>query len=449
MNIDVYISNISEDVWDFIESLKAEERKFEIEENAYLSDREILTLDPQATSIIIFPEKIDPIFIEYYKKLFNNNSVTVLVPKLHSGQVCLDFRADQQLWDRLVELGKSNTLVLKSYSSSRQFFDLVQALKDAGCKVVTPESPIVGAESSANYFGSKSGIRETASILAKQSAENDKWIADGVIVNSKEDAVEFATKFYLERGGVVIKTNKAHSGAGVVIVHPNSIEGDVKDHFRYLFDQEEYWSKFPIIIEEFLVVDPSVGGGNPNCEYRIDESGKSELLFVCGMRITPEGVFKGIEINNHILSRSIRDRLTTYGEALARVYTEAGYRGYFDVDCMYTQDKQLLITESNVRKTGGTHVYHTGTILLGPKYCEEYYLLSNNTHPLPNNTMLNFQNLLRILTPILFSSEKKEGVILASSNILKQGKLSHIIVGKNKEAAYAYEAEMERLLQQV
>ncbi|MDQ5951667.1 MAG: hypothetical protein QG639_948 [Patescibacteria group bacterium] len=447
MNIDVYISNISEDVWDFITTLKEEEKKFEIEENAYLSDREILTLNPKADSVIIFPETIDPAFIAYYQELFSNTAITVLVPASHSGEICKDIQNDQKVWDHLLKLGAKNTLVLKSYSSSKQFFELLAALRNAGLTVSIPESPLSGTEEIVDYYGSKSGIRETVTALSAQSKLGSKWIADGEIAHTKEQAIQLATTMYRERGGVVIKTNKAHSGAGVVIIPPKSITEDISEHFKQLFNQEEYWSKFPIIVEEFLAVDASVGGGNPNCEYRIDDSGNLELLFICGMRITAEGVFKGVEINNHVFDEAITNRLIHYGESLGEVYKKAGYRGYFDVDCMYTKDQQLLITESNVRKTGGTHVYHTGTLLLGPNYCEDYYLLSNNSHPLSEGKKYTFKDLLDRLKPILFSKDKKEGVILASSNILKQGKLSHIIIGKNKQTAYEYEAEMERLLQ--
>lgn len=446
MNIDVYISNISEDVWEFIESSKKAERTFEIEENAYLSDRELLALNPAKKSIIILPEKIDPAFLEYYKQLFGNNSVEVWVPRRHSGQVCLDVLQDKQLWQSLVAQAQNNSLVLKSYASSPQFYQLVTALKDSGCQVLLTESPQPEHQDVANYFGSKSGVRETVSNLA--ISKKRKLMAEGATAQSVAEAVSLATKFYTECGGVVLKTNKAHSGAGVVITPPGTVTGDVKLHFERVLSQEKYWTNFPIVVEEFLVVDASVGGGNPNCEFKIDEHGQLQLLFTCGMRITPEGVFKGVEISNHMFDETVQNALLEYGKLLGSEYLQAGYCGYFDVDCMFTQMKELLITESNVRKTGGTHVYHAGNLLLGSQFCDDYYLLSNNTHPLPEGKEYSFSELLSVLQPILFSRKTREGVILASSNILKQHKLSHVIVGADKSAAYALEQEMERLLSQ-
>jgi hypothetical protein len=83
---------------------------------------------------------------------------------------------------------------------------------------------------------------------------------------------------------------------------------------------------------------------------------------------------------------------------------------------------------------------------LGTDFLEKYYLLSNNTHPLPDTGSVTFESIVELLSPLLFTQQKREGVIMASANILKQQKLSHIIVGKNKDAAFAIEAEMERLL---
>lgn len=446
MNIDVYISNLSEDVWDFIESLKEKDKKFEIEENSYLSDRELLTISPDIRTIIILPVPVDPAFISYYKKLFSNKNIKVLVPEKHSGQTCVDIQADTKLWNHLIRLGKKHHLILKSYSASTQFYSLVRNLKQSGCTVTVSECPSEGAEWTVNYFGSKSGIRKTAAVLSSNIEK--KWIAKGEVVETVEQAVYIATSYYIN-GGVVLKTNKAHSGAGVVIIPPNSISGSAssfQEYFDKLFKKEQYWSKFPIIIEEFLQINASVGGGNPNCEYKIDDLGKPHLLYLCGMRITESGVFKGVEVSNSIFSESIKSQLKTYGEALADTYVAKGYRGYFDVDCMYTQSNELLITESNVRKTGGTHVYHTGRILLGDDFCNNYYLLSNNAHQISLTKEYTFSEVYKILKPLLFTKKKGSGIILAAANILKQHRLSHIIVGKDKESTLALEAEMESLL---
>lgn len=451
MNIDVYVSNISEDVWSFIDTLKGEEKKFEIDENAFLSDRELLTLNPHTHSVIVLPAQLDSNFVEYYKKIFNNTNIEVWVPNKHSGQTCLDLQEDGQLWQKLISLGKDNTLIVKSYSSSQQFFDLVESLRSHGCVVKTPESPKKNAEWTVNYFGSKSGVRKTVTEITKAQFPNQKWIADGEVAKDRADAVTLATDYYLTKGGVVIKTNKAHSGAGVIIITPGklgSVQAEVQKHFEKLFNQEEYWSTFPIVIEEHLDIDSSVGGGNPNCEYRITEDGRVVILYICGMRVTADGIFKGVEVNNTIFSPEITQRLLLYGSTLGATYAEAGYRGYFDVDCIYTRSGELLITESNVRKTGGTHVYHTAKILLGDDFGETHYLLSNNTHPLPEGRSFTFTQLLERLEPLCFSKEKSEGILLASSNILKQGKISHIIIGKTKESAYKLEQKMEQLLEQ-
>lgn len=447
MNVDVYISNISEDVWDFIDTLTGEEKKFEIDENAFLSDRELLILNPQHRSVIILPKKLDPIFVDYYKKIFNNDTVDIWVPAEHSGKTCEDILKDQEIWKKLISLGKSSTLVLKSYSSSKQFLNLIEHLRKAGCTVSTPESPSADAWWTVDHFGSKSGVRETVQEL--MSSVGEKWMTSGEVLKSIPEAVDVATKYYLQKNGVVIKTNKAHSGAGVVIVSPNTLAKDEREcekYFNDLFKTHAYWSKFPIVVEEYIDIDESVGGGNPNCEYRVTEIGEVQLLYMCGMRVTADGIFKGVAVNNSIFSPELAQKLLLFGSRLGETYAKAGYRGYYDVDCIYTKSGELLITESNVRKTGGTHVYHAGIILLGKNFGDSHYLLSNNTHPLPPGTSFSFAELLSKLEPLLFTKEKGEGILLASSNILRQGKLSHIIIGNDEKRAHALERKMEDLL---
>jgi hypothetical protein len=167
------------------------------------------------------------------------------------------------------------------------------------------------------------------------------------------------------------------------------------------------------------------------------------------MRVSREGVFKGIEIHRNVLPENVRAQLLTYGETIGKTYAAAGYRGYFEVDCVYTKDKRLLITESNVRRTGGTHVYHTAKRLVGPDFMDQAYILSNNAYPLAAARELTFQDVYNKLQPILFSPETKDGLVIASINGLKYNTFAYIIIGHDKETAYKIEAEMERLLREL
>lgn len=447
MNIIVYISNISEDIWSFIESMPPGEQVQEINENSFLPDREIFTLCPHERNIVILPKALDRQFQAYYLELFQPKEFAVWVPAQHSGQTSSDLLHDRTLITKLVALGKKNQLVLKSYSCSAQFLELVAYLKAQGCAVQTPESPDYQEAWTVNFYGSKSGFRQLASQLSNGKKH---LMAPGLVTHGIANASALAAHWHITHGGVVLKTNKAHAGVGVKIYKPDALPKDFSAAqtiiAKYL-SQWSYWSTFPIVVEQYLDIDPTVGGGNPNCEYLVTDKGV-EFLFTCGMRVTEEGMFKGIEVHRSILSKKITNQLTEIGEKLGQQYLQDGYRGYFDVDCVSTKNGELLLTESNVRRTGGTHVYHAVYELCGEDFMDDFFVVSNNIYKLPH-PIASFKKLHHTLEPLLFSREKKEGVVIVSANLLKQDCFGYIIIGKNKKRTMAIETEMEKRLTEV
>jgi len=448
----VYVFNMSEDVWPFIQEMSGtSERQGEIEENANLADRELFSIASEESAIFISPKQIQPVFLEYYKKLFGVRDITILTPAFHSGLICEDIIADSSIMDALVVAANSvKKLTLISYSATVQFFSLVDALKRRGITVYTPESPEEDSAWAVNFFGSKSGIRQ----LAQKSVarEPDFMMADGVITTGIFDAAKIAANKYIKEDGVVIKTNKGHSGAGVLIFRKGDLPGDYRECERAIdniLHREGYWEKFPIVIESFLHINPSVAGGFPNVEFKISKSGKIEFLYYCGLRVMPNGVFKGVEINDEIITDRVAARIMDTGFYIGEQYVSAGYRGYFDVDYVATKNGEIFVTESNARRTGGTHVYMTALELIGKDFMSDTFVLSDNSYVLPNDARPSIEQVLDVLQSVLFDKKTKEGVVIASANLLNQGRLAYIIFGKNERHALEIEQKMESLLAQL
>ncbi len=446
MIINIYISNISEDVWSFIQSMHDGERIVEIDENSYLSDRELLTLPPGMKNIAILPTNCQQETVPYLKELFGVFDVEILAPQKHTGEICTDICSDNIILDRLSELGREAEFRITSYSATEQFYELINYLRNMGLKVVAPEAPDESELWTVDYFGSKSGIRQTADKL--QTADNP-WMGKGFIVTGIRDVASLAASIYCRGNGVVLKTNKAHAGVGVKLFKPQDLPSayiECREKLEEFLRSENYWQLFPVVVESMLDADFSVSGGNPNCEFMITEDCEIKLLYVCGMRVSADGIFKGVEIHEKAIPEDILSRLLIYGEHLGKEYVKAGYRGYFDVDCIYTKDKKLFIAESNVRRTGATHVYHAAVNLLGERFMYNSYVLSNNKYALPLGVKLSFSSLYKKLEPILYNKQSKEGLVLASANGLKHGLFGYIIFGKDFGSAHDIENEMERLL---
>ncbi|HCC84659.1 MAG TPA: hypothetical protein DEP87_03170, partial [Candidatus Pacebacteria bacterium] len=364
----VYVSNLSEDVWPFIQAITNNtERAHEIEENANLADRELFAVSDETDLIFITPKPFQPDFLEYYRELMGVRKLEVLSPRQHSGLTSEDVVQDTELFEKIVEFANGvKKLTLLSYSTSFQFLNLVAKLRDRGITVYTPETPEQEDAWTVNFYGSKSGIRQ----LGQKSVaeEPDFMMADGLVCAGIIDAARIAAKKYLKEDGVVIKTNKGHSGAGVLIFR----EGELPNEYHAceaaileVLKKDEYWDRFPIVIEDLINVNLAVGGGFPNVEFKVRKSGEVEVLYFCGLRVDKNGVFHGVEMHEDVLSDRVEARVTDMGFFVGEQYARDGYRGYYDVDLVAAKNGDIYVSESNTRRTGGTHAYKTALKLIG------------------------------------------------------------------------------------
>jgi hypothetical protein len=444
----VYIFNMSEDVWPFIAAMSdVKERDVEITENANLVDRELYSLAYESEFVFVSPRPIQPDFLEYFQELMNVKHVEVLVPSKHTGQICEDILVDHSVFHRLVELGKEcQKFSVISYSTTPQFLKLVEQMKQSGVNVYTPESPENEDAWTVNFFGSKSGIRQ----LGQQSVaeEPDFSVPDGLICVGIDDAARIAANKYVKKGGVVLKTNKGHSGAGVLIFRPGDLPDDYTTCEKAICDilkKDRYWDLFPIVIEDLVNVNTAVGGGFPNVEFKIRKSGEIEFLYFCGMRMSSKGVFGGVEINKDVVTDRQEARMIDTGFFIGEKYAAAGYRGYFDVDFIAAKNGEIYVSESNVRRTGGTYAYEMTEELIGEDFLTESYVLSNSNMRLKPGKY-TFAQVRELLKPLLFNKKTKEGLVIASANLLSQPGLAYVIFGKSKKKALNLEEKMKSLL---
>lgn len=441
--IRIHVSNVSEDVWDFIQTMSDEKKKtFEIAENAELCDRDVFSLAAEDNAILVLPKHLDEKFFSYFKSLFPKKNFQIFVPEHHSGELCLDILKDKKLFSKLKnEIEKYTSVSLTSYSSSRQFYELSARIREFAT-VSTPEAPDPDKSWTVNFFGSKTGIRQ----LADHGATPDFPTVQGYSMSSVELASQMAAYMYRTEGSTVVKTNKGHAGAGVLIFRPGDLSNKTcEEQIRKKLLEDKYWSEFPILVEQYVECDPKVGGGFPNAEVRVI-NGKVEFLYYCGMRVTKEGMFKGVEIGIGAMSKKATEKVVEAGYAIGKGLAKYGYAGYFDVDCLADKKGKIFVSESNVRRTGGTHVYATVRAIFGKNFMEKSYSFCNNSYELKRNKKWSFDSLHEALRPILFDRTNNEGVIITAVNPLYRNVFGFIIIGKTKARAYAVEEKMEALL---
>lgn len=446
----VFISNLSEDVWPFIQSMTDPALKdWEIKENGGLADLQLFSCSDESELVFISPFPMDKYFLQYYQSLFKPKYLEILSPKTHTGETCLDLINDSTLVSKLLEMSKSyKKVTFLSYTASLEFYKLKNYFIKQGVNVYTPEAPIDECAWTVNFFGSKSGIRQLGQ--SSKGVEPDFEIPYGVICVGIDDASMIAADRYLSEDGVVIKTNKGHSGAGVLIFR----EGDLPDTYENcvnaihkILEKEKYWNMFPIIIEDLVHINTAIAGGYPNIEFKIQKSGEINFLYSCGLRVTKAGIFQGTEIGDEIMSERYLARLIDLGFYIGERYASEGYRGYFDVDLIAGKNYKIYVSESNTRRTGGTHAYKTALKLCGKEDFDDKYIIHENVFQFDNKLNINFQRLINIMGPVLFNRKSKSGVVFPSSYLLSMHKLSYIIIADTEREARDYEIKMKDILQ--
>ena len=446
----VYIYNVVEDEWSFITTISdKEERKKEIESCNSSAECYLFANADENEFTYISPKPISSEFKKYFQKLVGATKIDILVPKIDSHLICKDFYNDKTLFNKFVKKAKKYKRVsLVSYATSPQFLDLAEKLKEKKINVVTPEAPEVDCAWTVNFYGSKSGIRQ----LAQQSTalEPDFIMPEGVICVGKLDAAKIAANRYINDNGVVIKTNKGSSGNGVLIFRNGDLPKNYKECEKAIYtilNKNDYWDRYPIIIEDLINVDVNNVNSFPNIEFRINKNGKIEMLYYCLMLVTKEGAFYGIDMHEDVIGDRLAARIIDTGFYIAERYAAAGYRGHFDIDMITTKYNQVFVNESNTRNTGGTDVFKVALELIGRDFFSDSYVISRTRYKLENISRPTFSKIITKLEPLLYNKKTREGVMVTSENIIKQGQLIYNIFGNTKKRAYQIEVEMKRLLE--
>lgn len=445
----IYISNMSEDVWPFISAMSSSyERESEIQENARLSEHDLYNFFGCGNYLIILPISPDPHFYQYFKSSSKNLNFTVIPTKIHTGEISKDILNDIGIMDEIERFASHYSKVkFLSYTASEQFMKLSSIIQDKYKNIILAESPNEADSWVVDFYGSKSGIRQLSQQF--KADEPDFKMADGLITTGIENSAKIAANMYLKNGGIVIKTNKGHSGMGILIFKP----GDLPDNYVQckkiileLLSKEKYWQKYPIVLEKYIEPKNHINWRYPNIEFKIHNNGRIEMLYYCTCRITDKGVFKGIEIHENVLPDKISAQLIDTGFFIGEKYAKQGYKGYFDVDFIVAKNNILYVTESNIRRTGGTHVYFLAKTLFGDKFMHKIYTLSNNLYDIKAKKAIDSGKLFSLLKPVLFNKGTMEGCIITGTSLLLQMAFGYVIFGKSALRARKIEEEMERLL---
>ncbi|MEK7611294.1 MAG: hypothetical protein AAB486_02860 [Patescibacteria group bacterium] len=445
----IYIYNLAEDAETLVAGMSDKaQKKVEIEEDLGLADHEFFL--GKNNKIIISSNPVSGEFIGYVRSVTGHRQITNLSPKSENPNLCRAISEDRKFFRNLVALVRSCEKPPKiiSYATTPYFIELVNHLRKFNLKFITPDLGEPSSVWTRDYFGSKSGFRQFINLYFP----HDRLVKmpEGFVASNPAEAAKIAADIYLKNKGVVIKINRGHAGAGLKIFTPGSLPGNYEKITKLLlklFGRDSYWRREPVVVEKLVPVDWKIGGGSPNIELIVKPGGRVEKLYACGMRVTPEGVFKGVEAGRRALPFSLERKLEKIGFSIGKRYAKAGYRGSFEVDLVINKKGGLYCTESNLRKTGGTFVYDLGINLFGKGFLNSKFCLSHNLFFHDKLKKMDFARLYRVLAPVLYPiGESTEGLVISGVSLLKTGRFGYVIFADSKKRAYSIEAKMTKLL---
>lgn len=448
----IFIGNLTEGSATYLRGIKnEEERQRLIMEDQGLSDRFLYSIEDN--TVLITPWKIEEEFWEDTVKILNLKNVENLYPSQNTIALSKDIEEDKELFKKLLEkIRNANSIgkevEITAYSNTPEFLGLILELKDRGCKFETPDAPPREFYWTVAFIDSKGGFRQI--VQMESGWEKDLKMPWGVICARPTEARKIGQVLFHQNKGFVVKTNWGQSGEGLIIVRRNNGFKTYEEASKFLkteFEKDDYWSRYPIIVEEFIPPDMSVGGGAPNVECYIDKNGNPKVNYTCGMRMTKNGNFQGIEIGKDALPEKVEKTIKKVGLVMGKAFSKFGLRGFYEVDLQAGENNELYCLESNVRRTGGTHVYDAARRLFGEKFYEKKYLVSSNAYTDSNISSLSYQKIKELLKDLWYKSNGKEvGVLPTIINSLKMNVFGYIVIGDTKKEAYEIELKMKKII---
>ncbi|MER6199282.1 hypothetical protein ABT234_18185 [Streptomyces sp. NPDC001586] len=187
------------------------------------------------------------------------------------------------------------------------------------------------------HINTKAGIRETVLSLGLP-------VAAGGFATTRAELTDRVVAFLADHPAAIVKANRSSTGFGNIVIEAGARHTREHRVTAALADETDRASGW--IYEEFLPLTAS-----PSYEMAAGEDGVTDY-YSCDQR-TVNNAWTGMVTPalDGPSSPAMRKAARVIGEWLhAR-----GYRGIFDVDCG-TYESGYIVTEANVRTTGGTYL---------------------------------------------------------------------------------------------
>lgn len=435
----IFIGNILESYYHSYEGLKEEEKNYWYKYDLLENNRSLLY--GADNKLLITPTQINVLHQKQIEESAGWGNVHNVFPKKATHAICEDILSDKELLDLLINTVKSNpTVELVPYRNTLEYYRLVKSLIDLGLEFSQPETMGNDECFIERYYHSKRGFRHLWGSV--EGRVDGIYIPFGFIAGNLDEALEAAYWFYLKKKNFVFKYNHGVQGIGVEMFKIQEIdfEKDAKGHFIEYIKQkltDKFWKEPSIIVEECIDIDTSIFGGSPNVEMKIMPDGKVVREYSCAQILDKDGkTFRGVSMNKEVSGSVYIENAFKAAGIYGRNLADLGYRGVFDMDLVVSKDKKVYAVESNMRRTGGTHVHEFCRNVLGTNYFNEFYISTWEVKMKDLN--LSYEEASSKLGSRAFNKEKKCGVQFVNPDMMRCGILQTMVIGRSQSEIDGY-----------
>jgi hypothetical protein len=424
----IIIANIAEAFEDALIKVKSEKektKKIQIEHN--LCDRTLLWEDDN--KIIITPFPISPLLFNNNVKALGFKNCVNFFPKNVDINLSDAILKDKSLITKIINIIKDNPGIrISPYAMTQPFINLIEYLKKENLDFVVEERPYKNSDWTVQFLDSKGGSRMEIDKIKNKNINTPK----SIICRSKEETINVSEWFYKRNLSCAIKANFGEGGWGTIIIKNKDYKSwnEVLIKIKREFDTDSIWDDGLIIVEEYIIAERGISSGCPSSELFLSDTG-SKITYLCDQVVTERGNFLGVALGKNALNKKVKNKITKASVLVGKKFWELGYRGFFDIDFVLSKENGTpYIIETNMRRTGGTHIFDVVRLVLGNKWENKAFILSNDSF-VYGEKLLSEKVILDRMKDILFPINKeKRGVIISIINKWKPT-FGFIIIGES------------------
>lgn len=393
--------------------------------------------------VIITPSLIPSELFEHNCKILKFTNVQNFALTTENIDLSTGILSDENLFENLFNPDTDQfNITISFYALTDELLALLSQIKKKGLKYTVLETnediTIV------QYLDSKKGFRE---VLTKLSKDNEVIkLPDGYIAYNIESIAEMIWLMFNKGKDCILKASFGESGWGIEQFRAEEYDSinTLKDKIKLIFKSDTIWNFPEYVVEELIDIDTSISGGSPSIELFISDS-EVTVTYTCEQVVNQNGEFFGVGVGLNAIDTELEKQLNKIGKVIGNEYQRLGYRGYFDIDFVISMEKIPFAVETNMRRTGGTHVYDIGKQIFGNDLSKWGYLLSHDSQKF-DTKYKTMNSLMKKLDLMLYNGvNRKSGIIITLVNLF-DSVLGYVVVAQDKEEALTIQEEFRRIL---